>query len=124
MKNITLVQRAYRNHFSKKTAPSNSVIKNIVSNFEKTGSVGHVAPKPRKPSQKREEAKNQLKTMVSDFETFSISKAASAIGVSTTLVYQVLRDDLHLKPYKFHNWHKLEAEDYQKRLEFANWFLK
>ncbi len=61
--------------------------------------------------------------MVSDFESFSITKAASAIGVSRTLVYHILHDDLHIKPYKFHQWHKLEYEDYEKRLHFATWFF-
>ena len=35
-----------------------------------------------------------------------------------------IHDDLHLKPYKFHSWHKLEEPDYQKRVNFAEWFLK
>ena len=121
--NITSVQKAYRSNFKNSDAPSWSVIKNIISNFEKSGSVGHVPPKPKEPSKKRDEAKNQLKTMVSDFESFSITKAASAIGVSRTLVYHILHDDLHIKPYKFHQWHKLEHEDYEKRLNFATWFL-
>ena len=54
----------------------------------------------------------------------SIRKAASAVGVSPTLVYYIFHDDLHFKPYKFHQWHKLEQEDYGKRLNFADWFLK
>ena len=124
LENITLVQRAFRREYPKQDFPTDSTIKNLVSNFEKTGSVGHVPPKPKNPSPKREMAKNQLKMMVQDFETFSINKAASAIGVSATLVYHILHDDLHLKPYKFHLWHKLEDQDYQKRVDFANWFLK
>jgi hypothetical protein len=90
------------------------VIRNIISNFEKTGSVVHVTQKPKKTSQKYEDTKNKLENMVSDFSTFSIRKAASAIGVSSTLVYHILLDDLHLKPYKFHQWHKLDDQDYQK----------
>ena len=121
---ITLVQRTFRREYPKQDTPTFPTIKNIVSNFEKYGSVGHVAPKPKIPSEKREMAKNQLKSMVKDFQSFSISKAASAIGVSTTLVYHILHDDLHLKPYKFHLWHKLEDLDYGKRLFFAQWFLK
>ena len=30
----------------------------------------------------------------------------------------------HYKPYKFYLWHKLEDKDYEKRLNFAHWFLK
>jgi hypothetical protein len=124
LQNITLVQRAYRTKYIKSEAPSYRLIKNIISNFEKTGSVGRVPQNARKPSKKREEAKNQLKTMVTDFQSLSIRKAALAIGVSNTLVYHILHDDLHLKPYKFHQWHKLECGDNQKRLDFATWYLK
>jgi len=124
LQSVTLVQRAFHREFQTRDTPSSCAIKKIISNFEKTGSVGILARKPKEPSQKREMAKNQLESMVSDFQTFSIRKAASAIGVSSSLVYHILHDDLHLKPYKFHQWHKLEDHDYQKRLDFANWFLK
>ena len=56
-KQIILVQRVWKSEFSKPDAPSRSVIMNIISNFEKTGSVGHVPPKPKNPSEKREAAK-------------------------------------------------------------------
>ena len=121
--NITLIQRAYRTHFVKYDAPNHKLIKIIISNFEKTGSVGYASPKSKQDSRKREAAKNQLKDMLSDFKSFSITKATSAIGVSSTLVFHILHDDLHLKPYKFHQWHKLEYQDYEKRLTFATWFL-
>ena len=39
------------------------------------------------------------------------------------LVYRVLHDDLHWKPYKLHHWHKLEPHDYEQRVNFAQWFL-
>ena len=53
----------------------------------------------------------------------STRKAASAIGVSQTLILTIFHDDLHLKPYKFHNFQALEDADYEKRLIFANWFI-
>lgn len=95
-----------------------------MSNFEKYGSVAHVPPKHKNPGQKREKVKNQLENLVSEFPNLSIRKASSALGVSPTLVYHIFHDDIHLKPYKFHIWHKLEDMDYEKRLNFANWFLK
>ena len=124
LKEISLVQRAFRREYPKDGTPNYSVIKNILSNFEKYGSVAHVPPKHKNLGQKREMAKKQLENMVSDFPKLSIRKAASAVGVSPTLVYHIFTDDLHLKPYKFHLWHKLEDKDYEKRLNFAHWFLK
>ena len=55
--------------------------------------------KNKEPSQKRQEAKNQLETMHMKFTKFSIRKASSAIGVSSKMIYTVLHDDLHLKPF-------------------------
>ena len=62
--------------------------------------------------------------MITEFPTLSIRKIASATNILTTLVYHILHGDFHLKPYKLHEWHKLEPQDYPKRLEFAHWFLK
>lgn len=118
------VQSAYRVEFKSKTSPDRKSIMNIIKTFEKTGSVIPTRSKNKEPSQKRKEAKKQLETMISDFPQLSIRKASSAIGVSSTMIYTVLHDDLHLKPYKYHDWHKLEPHDYSKRVEFASWFLK
>ena len=60
-----------------------------------------MSPKRKEPSQKLKDAKNQPETMVTDFSTFSIRKATSAVGVSPTLVNHILHDDLHVKPYKY-----------------------
>jgi len=87
LKEISLVQRAFRTEYPKDGTPSHSVIKNILSNFEKHGSVAHVPPKHKNSGQKREMVKNQLENLVSDFPQLSIRKAASAVGVSSTLVY-------------------------------------
>jgi AraC-like DNA-binding protein len=124
LKHISLIQRAWRSKFFNSKAPSASVIRNIVSNFEKTGSVACKAPIPKIPKQKRKDAKNELEKMVSEFPSLSIRKAASAVGVSPSLVYQIFHYDLHLSAYKFHQWHKLEEPDYSKRVDFAMWFLK
>jgi hypothetical protein len=121
---ITHVQRAFSSKFPKSGNPSNSTINKTVSNFEKYGSVHRVPPVPKNPDKKREKAKNDLEKLVSEFPNLSIRKAACAVGVSPTLVYHIFHDDLHLKPYKNHIWHKLEEADYQKRLDFANWVLK
>ena len=120
---IKAIQRAFCVKFKGKIAPSYSVIKNIVSVFEKTGSVSPMPPKHKAPSQKREQTKIKLETMVNEFPNLSIRKAASAVGVSPTLIYHVLHDDMHLKPYKYQTWHKLEVHDHEPRLKFAQWFL-
>ena len=42
---ISLVRQAFRTENPKDGTPSHFVIKNILSNFEKHGSVAHVQPK-------------------------------------------------------------------------------
>jgi len=61
--------------------------------------------------------------LVNDNPTISTRKAASALGLSRSLILTILSDDLHLKPYKYHDWHKLEDRDYVSRVQFATWFL-
>ena len=124
LKNISMVQIAWRSNFKTKTAPSDTAIKNIVTNFETRGSVSHVPPIRKNPSQKREAAKNELQKIVAELPTLSVRKAASAVGVSPSLVYQIFTHDLHLSAYKYLQWHKLEELDYPKRVEFANWFVE
>ena len=121
--NHLLVQRVWRTEFKNEKAPDVKVIKNIISNFEKTGSVVHILRRVRDPTQKRQEAKKKLETMVSDFPNLSIRKAASAVGVSPSSAHNILHDDLHLKPYTFHRWHKLDENFFSKRVIFAGWFL-
>ena len=124
MKHASLVQRAFRAQYPKQKPPNYTTIKYIVSSFEKTGSVASTSRSRPEPSQKRQDTKNKLETMLAEFPNLSIRKAASSLDVSPTLVYHVLHDDMHLKPYKFHLWHKLEHHGYQKRVDFASWFLQ
>ena len=122
MNNICLIQRAFRAQYPKDGTPSQNFIKNIVLNFEKYGSVAPLEQK--KIGEKRQIVKNQLENLVSEFPELSIRKTAVAVDVSPTYVYHVFHDDLHLKPYKYHLWHKLEDKYYKKRLNFAHWILK
>ena len=121
--NISLVQRVWRTEFKNEKAPGANVIKSIINSFEKTGSVIHIPRIVRDPTQKRQEAKNKLETMVSDFPNLSIRKAAFAVGFSPSLAHNILQDDLHTKPYKFHRWRKIDEKDSSKRVIFAEWFL-
>jgi hypothetical protein len=122
LKKIILVQRAFRTKYAGEKAPDHKTIKYYVAQFEKDGSVSHNRSKPKQISAKREEAKSAVEQMFEEFPQLSIRKAASALTVSPTLVYHILHEDLHFKPYKLHSWHKLKPEDFPKRLKFAEWF--
>ena len=66
-KEISLDQRAFRTEYPQEGTPSHSVIKNILSNFEKYGSVALVPPKFKNSEPSRDMVKNQLENMVSEF---------------------------------------------------------
>jgi hypothetical protein len=122
-KSIIAVQRAYKAKYRVKIAPHRDSIMAAVRNFEKNGTVDIVNQKKGVKSETRIKAKNELIQMVSENPAISSRKAASALQVSQSLIITILHDDLHLKPYKLHDWHKLEERDYAPRVEFATWFL-
>ena len=97
--------------------PTHSVIKNILSNIKKHGSIQKFRSKTRIGQ------KSALKPGLG-FPLMSIRKAASAVSVSPTLLYYIFHDYMHLKPYKFHLWHNMNDKDYEKRLNFAHCFIK
>jgi len=51
----------------------------------------------------------------------STRKAAAELGISRRSVQRILKNDLHLFPYKITVLHGLTARDKQSRLEFAEW---
>ena len=75
-------------------------------------------------SEKRKNAENRLKILITDNPSLSTRKAASAIGISHETVRIIFKDDLHLKPYKIQECHELEPADLEKRLFFVHWFLR
>ena len=94
-----------------------------VSRFEEMGIVDSQPPKHTEPNQEREVAKNQLKTMIAENPKLSLRKAANLVGFSHMTVRTILVDELHLHPYKYQMCHSLKGNDYERRLEFAHWFL-
>jgi hypothetical protein len=66
-KKISLVQQAFIAEYPKDGHLSYSLIKNILSYFEKYVLVKHGPPKHRNLGQKRKMSKIQLENMVSDF---------------------------------------------------------
>lgn len=122
-KNATKVQRAWRSKFKNIEAPTYSTVLYNYRKFEKTGSVNFTPSEHKKMSKKREEAKNEIEILLEEDPSLSVRKLAVAVGVSYSLTRDILLEDLHLKPYKIHEYHKLEPADYKKRVNFASYFL-
>ena len=96
-----MTKKVWRTEFVKQKALSDIKIKNSVSNFEYACSVAHVPPKRKNPDPKRETVKNERKRRVSEFSVLSIRKAASAVDVSSTLVYQMFKEYISFVKIEF-----------------------
>ena len=94
---FTTVKRAFRTKFKNQPAPAITVIKNIISVFEQTGSVAYKTPQIKKTGDKRKAAKFELESMIAEMPNLSIRKAATVLNVSSTLIFNILHDDLHHK---------------------------
>ena len=62
--------------------------------------------------------------MFQDDPSLSIRKASANTGISYGMMQSILKEDLLLKPYKLHEWHELQKDEYQKLLDFADFFMK
>lgn len=122
-KSSNKVQKAWRLEYPKIKAPERATILNNVAKFEKNGSVYDLPPIQQKIDEKREEAKNHLIDLIEEMPRLSIRKASKATGMSYGSVQRMLKEDLHLKPYKEQEYHKLLPTDYKKRVQFAEWAL-
>ena len=111
MYSVVAVQRAFSTKYRNKDSPSRYFIMRLIKSFEKTGTVTNSSNKKIIRSEKRI---NPVKELISEFPTLSIRKMASAVGVSTKIVFNIRSDYLHLKSYKIRD---------AKRVEFAEWSL-
>ena len=122
-KSIVKVQRAYRSKYTTKSAPDGTVIKNIHNNYLKTGSVGRRLCTSRKKTVRTSDLIEAIENIHLDDPKISIRKIANLVPASNSVVRQVLREDLNLKPLKIPRTFKLYTTDYQKRLNFVQ-FVK
>ena len=123
LKNATKVQRVWRSKFKNVPAPDYNIILYNVRKFEKTSSVNFVPRKQPKASLKRLQGKNRIKLLISEKPNLSIRKLAVDSQISYESTRKILKDDLNLKPFKTQAVQKLEVADYEKRVQFAEWFL-
>lgn len=124
LKSYALVQRAFRTKWLNIKAPSPHTIKNIYNKFKKTGSVHNISKKGQYNTNKREEATILIENLISEFPKLSMRRISQATKTSTGLTHDIMTNDLCLKPYKIHDCHRLLQPDFQKRVDFAEWYFK
>lgn len=65
--------------------------------------------------------RGQSSSQLSIYSARAISKET---GICKTTVLKVLKDRLHMHPYHLQLVHELKPQDFESRMEFANWFLE
>ena len=107
----------------KATAPSDSVIKLVVENFKKNGSV--------QPQRKGINSKNHVRTpekieevreSVTKSPGASLRRRSLKLGIPKTTTARILKDDLKMFPYRITTHHLLSNDDVTRRLAMCKWF--
>ena len=127
-KSASATIRAYNTaHEIKRGTIHVSSVKRLVQRFHETGSV-HNKHRSGRPS--LEEARTpiveaNLNNVQAEhqFGATSTRAIAKESGISQTAVHRILRNKLHLYPYKLQTNQHLSCRDKQKRVEFANLIL-
>ena len=123
LKNITLVQRAFRTKFKNSNVPRIKTIRGIYNRFLRSDFVPS-SRKNRAKSNIRENAEKNQKKIEDKESRISIRKAVSITKCSYTTTRDILKNNLKLKPYKLNVHQELYETDYVKRLEFANRIMR
>ena len=100
----------------------------LIQKFEDTGSV---LDKPRsgRPSAEDdrpaavEEAVHEI-AVSNEWRVSSVRMIAEATDIPKTSVHRILRKKLQYQKFRISIQHKLEPDDYEKRRQFAQWFLE
>ena len=90
-----------------------------VKKFQKIDSIRDLTDIFNKVNKRVELAKNQLTDLIQEFPKISIRKASSAVRLSFCCVKSFFKD-LHLKPYKEHEYNLLKPADNAKRIVFVD----
>lgn len=103
----------------KKVRYAPNLFTEIFNHFQEHGSVKRVkgAGRPSKlPTAKvliEEELRNQPQT--------SVRKVARKLDLSFTTTYRTMKNELHVKPFKYHRCQELTEHHKKQRLEFCRW---
>ena len=93
-----------RNYPSENLSTHRAILANV-KKFQKTDSIHNLSHFITKANKKVELAKRQITDMIEEFPKLSIRKASRAVRLSFECVRRFLKEYLHLKPYKVHEYH-------------------
>jgi len=117
---IVKTQRAYKRLYPRETRLSHTTIRNLVKKFMTTGSCA-TSWQPRRPRSRRSnENIAAVQADVRENPNTSYRRRALQLGLSATTLRRILKDDLHLFPYKVQITQRLLPQDKPRRLAYAH----
>lgn len=117
-RSIVLAQRAYRRKYRGRKVPSDNTIRNVTKNFEESGSVAnHQRVSVRK--RRSNEIVETVKQSVLRSPNLSYRHRAQQLNIKGTTLRRILKEDLHMFPYKVQITQRLLPTDEPRRLEYG-----
>ena len=120
-KSITQTQRNYRGKHQRAPPSRNSILR-WVQNFQDRGTV-EIQSRSGRPSMTSED-EERVSNYFNRHPRTSLRAAESHLGLPRSSIQRILRNRLHLFPYRLHIVQALKERDYEARTEFANWCLQ
>lgn len=120
----TSFARAFCKEFEKRQAPTYKTYRRTIEKFESTGSV---QDKPRSGAPKSaitDEKVEEVRVLLENNPGMSLRRVDLASGISVGSAHSIATSVLNLYPYRIQIRHHLKSTDFDKRIKFAEWFLK
>lgn len=119
-RSVVATQRAYRKKYRGRSAPKSDTIRRLASNFETHGSVANRQhtnrPRPRRSNENIE----AVQRSVAENANVSYRRRSQQLNISGTTLRRILKDDLHMFPYKVQLTQRILEKDNSRRVAYAN----
>lgn len=120
--NVVEVQRQWRAEFQSQP-PTRDTIARIRDKFDAEGTVCSIQKSTgRHRTARSDENVNRVIGAFGDAPTQSIRQASLDLGLSRSSIQRILKER-GIKPYRPLLLHKLNEDDFDRRLQFAEWFI-
>ena len=121
-KSVVLTQQRFRAHFHTRWAPCRQTVRRLFQAFQTKGTL--LEPKrPRVSTVRTPENIEAVRVAMTRSPSKSTRTLSRQLGIRRSSIQNILHKDLHLFPYKITMAHKLQANDRQRRVQFATWAL-
>jgi len=120
---IVATQRKFQQHFGKRQAPSQKVILHAVTNFREAGNANKKKSPGRPRTSRSAENCRRVANTIEQSPMMSTCRLPQQVNVPRTSAHGILKEDLHLYPYKVQLVQQLLPPDKVQRKTFSDWFV-